>query len=345
MENQMDSSTQPKGSKTWLWVLIILVVVAVATFVIWKFVFNENESPADSSETSNRVTVSTEGSTPAKSSRIEPKWQNQGVAISGQFADADIIDLGGGKYRMYYAVEPEVAGNNLEVYSAASTDGIAWTKEEGTRKTMATFPDVMKLADGRFRMYFQNAGVIKSAISSDSLTWKDEAGTRIDMNETGYSLENVGAHSVIILDDGTYLMVYRGMIDEPYQTTEKIPNKNTQIFFYATSTDGLNFTKKGLALDSRNETLYGLADGAELVKWDNNQIRLYFWSYTGIYHIDYSNGQFSTTPTFNFTNKTNSINKFLPNPPSDPTLVKINNTWYMYYGQHTQGIYYATLTE
>lgn len=53
---------------------------------------------------------------------------------------------------------------------------------------MATFPDVIKLADGRFRMYFQNAGVIKSAISTDGLTWQDEAGTRIDKTENGFNL-------------------------------------------------------------------------------------------------------------------------------------------------------------
>ena len=108
---------------------------------------------------------------------------------------------------------------------------------------------------------------------------------------------------------------------------------------------GLNFIKKGLALDSRNDTLNGLADGGELVNWTDSQLRLYFWSYKGIYHLTYSDGKFSTEPVFDFTNNTDTKVKFAPNPPGDPTLIKINKTWHLYYGQHTKGIYYATLTE
>ena len=104
----------------------------------------------------------------------EPTWQMGGVAIAGKYADADVVDLENGNYRMYYSLEPEVAGFNGQVYSALSSDGISWTQETGTRKEGATFPSVIKLPDGRYRMYFQNAGVIKSAISSDGLAWQEE---------------------------------------------------------------------------------------------------------------------------------------------------------------------------
>ena len=206
-------------------------------------------------------------------------------------------------------------------------------------------------------MYFQNGGLIKSALSSDGLNWSDEQGTRIDAAESGFSLENVGAQSTLLLDNGAYAMVYRGTINEPYKTTEKIPNKDTHINFWATSKDGLVFEKKGLAIDSRNETLLGAADGAEWVKWDSKELRVYFWSYAGVFHVvynaslqersdviasDYKNGAFSE-PVFDFTNNQNKMAKFAPNPPSDPTLAKINGKWFMYYGQHTKGIYYATI--
>lgn len=277
-------------------------------------------------------------------SKTTTVWKEKGTAISGKFADAEVVEFEEGKFRLYYSVEPEVAGNKLELYSATSTDGINWTQEEGIRKTMATFADAVKLPDGSWRMYFQNSGVIKSAISSDGLTWQDETGTRIDAIESGYDLENVGAQTTLMLDDGSYIMVYRGTIEEPYQTSEKIPNNNTQLFFYATSTDGINFTKKGIALDSRNDTLYGLVDGAEWVKWQE-ELRLYFWSYSGVYHLTYANGIFSVNPIFDFINNNNSQNKFPPNPPGDPTLAKIKDTWFMYYGQHTLGIYYAKLSQ
>ena len=241
------------------------------------------------------------------------KWHEGGVAIAGKYADADLVELGNGKWRMYYSVEPEVPGNKLELYSGTSTDGITWSQEEGVRKEFATFPSVIKLADGKYRLYFQNAGVIKSALSADGLSWTDEEGVRIVMIKERYSQE--------------------------------VPNDSTQILYFAVSKDGLTWEKKNLAADSRNETFQGLIDGAELVKWDNDQIRLYFWSYKGVYHLVFENGIFSQEPDFDFTNNKNPNLKLAPNPPGDPTLSKIQGKWFMYYGQHEKGIYYATLED
>ncbi len=314
-----------KGVAATLVIAIIAVAVVAAFFLI--------QSPQQPQQSSTRQSSS---QTTQKES-----WQLVGISIAGTYADAEVVALGNGNYRMYYSIEPEVAGNKLEVFSAISTDGINWKKEEGTRKEFATFPDVIKLADGRFRMYFQNAGVIKSAISTDGLSWTDESGTRIDKVESGFDLEDVGAQGTIKLDDGTYIMAYRGTIDETYKTTDKVPNKDTHVYFWATSKDGLTFEKKGLAIDSRNEILLGAADGAEWATWDDGGLRIYFWGYAGVYHVTYQDGTFSE-PVFDFTNNQNKMIKFPPNPPGDPTLAKINGKWFMYYGQHTQGIYYAT---
>lgn len=275
-----------------------------------------------------------------QNSPVGSLWKEVGLAVKGRFADAEVVDLGSGQWRMYYSVEPEVPGNKLEMYSSVSSDGINWTKEEGVRKEFATFPDVVKLKDGRFRLYFQNMGVIKSAVSDDGLIWTDEPGIRIDKNETGFGLDTVGAQTTIQLSDGTYLMVYRGAEDEPYGN-EKLPNKTTAYFFYATSADGVNFSKKGLALDSRNEVLKGFVDGAEWVKWDD-EFRLYFWSYQGIYHLTYKDGKFSKDAIFDYTTSDDPSSQFPQNPPGDPTLASINGKWFMYYGQHEKGIYYAT---
>ncbi|MCL5410503.1 MAG: hypothetical protein M1324_01460 [Patescibacteria group bacterium] len=336
MEQQPNFEKKPVNRHYWVYLVILLVIVASVIAILAFRKTKDESAEAPESTTAEQKTNQGTKSTAA--------WKEGGTAVAGKFADADVVDIGDGKFRMYYSVEPEVPGNKLEVYSATSSDGKTWQKEEGTRKVMATFPDVMKLDDSRYRMYFQNAGVIKSATSTDGLNFTDEKDERVSKEETGYNLENVGAQTTTKLDDGTYLMVYRGMIKEPYKTTEKVPNNNTQIFFYATSSDGLNFVKKGLAIDSRNEILFGLVDGAEFTKWDNGELRLYFWSYKGVYHSVYKNGKFSE-PVFDFTNSTDTNVKFAPNPPGDPTLAKINGTWYMYYGQHEKGIYYAALTE
>lgn len=312
-------------------IVIVLVVAVVAILTLFRF-FNKPRNIQDQS-LQNAISDQVE--------QTQSKWQEKGVVIAGQYADAEVVDLGNGQYRMYYSIEPEVPGNNLEVYSAVSSDGIKWDKESGVRKTFATFPDIVKLPDGQRRMYFQNTGIIKSAVSSDGLNWSDEPGIRIDRNEQGFNLENVGAQGTIRLDDGTYIMLYRGTINQPYQTSEKIPNKDTHIYFWATSKDGLAFEKKGLAIDSRNDILFGAADGAEWIRWNDGALRVYFWSYAGIFYVTYRDGTFSE-PIFDFTNNKDPMTKFPPNPPGDPTLAKINGTWFMYYGQHERGIYYAT---
>jgi len=276
----------------------------------------------------------------------QTSWQLGALVIEGNYADAEIVDIGNNVYRMYYAIEPEVQGNKLEVFSSTSSDGIKWQKEQGTRKEFATFPDIIKLSDGRYRMYFQNTGVIKSAISQDGLTWKDEQGIRIDASENGFDIENVGAQTTMFLDDGTYIMVYRGTINQKY--SQEVPNSITTLFFYAISKDGIIFEKQGIALDSRNSMFKGWLDGPEWVEWDESnsattpEIRLYFWSYKGVYHLTYKDGNFSEDAVFDYTTSNNPLNQFPQNPPGDPTLAKINGKWFMYYGGHTQGIYYAT---
>src|SRR3989338_5980478 len=54
----------------------------------------------------------------------QPNWEYGGVAISGKYADADIVYIGNGKYRLYYSEEPEAEGFKGRVYSATSIDVI-----------------------------------------------------------------------------------------------------------------------------------------------------------------------------------------------------------------------------
>jgi len=222
-----------------------------------------------------------------------------------------------------------------------SSDGINWDNENGERIDEATFPSVIKLPDNRYRMYFQNQGLIKSAISDDGLSWKRESGNRIDTsNNAGLTLDSVLAPTVIKNGD-EYIIVYAGAINEEYP--EKVPNNDIHLFLWATSKDGLNFEKKGIALDSRNDRFKGWLDGAEFTRWDDGSLHLYFWGYKGIYHIEFDNSKFSQNAVLDFTTATDPNMMFPQDPPGDPTLAKINNKWFMYYGQHEKGIYYATL--
>jgi len=327
-----NQALSPKSSrgKAWWWLAIITVLIVAGYFAYKYYNNNFREKASDDQQNPKEITEKT-------------SWQTGELVIPGNFADADVVKLDDGSYRIYFATEPEIENFRGQIYSSTSKDGINWAQEEGSRIENAAFPDVIKLPDNSWRMYFQKAGEIKSAISSDGLKFTEESGVRISDEESGYTLDNVAAGSTIIMDDDSYLMVYRGTINTPYETTEKIPNQTTQIYFYATSEDGLNFSKKGIAIDSRNETLFGLADGGDLVKWDDGELRVYFWSYNGVYHVVFSDGVFSTLPIFDYSNNTDSKNKFSPNPPSDPSLIKISESWFMYYGEHTKGIYYVKL--
>ena len=306
--------------------IIILIIIAGLAFVVWKI-------GLDPISVINQKTATTIGNEP---------WTETGVVIPGDYADADVVDLGNGNFRMYYSATPESPGFQGQVYSSISSNGINWTQENGTRINFVTFPSIIKLPDGRFRMYFQDQQVINSAISTDGLSWTKEQVTRVDTaNTAGLTLTRVLAPTVI--NTGSeYLMVYAGAIDQPY-TEEKVPNQETHPLLWATSTDGLNFEQKGIALDSRNEVFKGWMDGPELVKWDDGTMRLYFWGYFGIYMSIFENGSFSV-PSFVFYGPNFDENiLFPPSPPGDPTLAKISGTWNMYYGYHIKGVYRAVL--
>lgn len=323
---------RPRNSKMWL-LLIILLILSIISITAWQF-FNRDKT--------SKSTASTEDNaeTPSLSSNAEERqWIQQGVSIAGSIADSDVIDIGNGQYRMYYSEEPEVADFKARVFSATTTDGINWTKEDGVRKTGATFPDLVKLDNGTYRIYFQNNREIKSAVSSDGLNFTDEPGTRISKSESGYNIDSVGSQTTIKMDDGSYLMVYSGT-KENEKFSAQVPNNKIAEFFYATSPDGLTWTKKGPALSSRNSTFEGFVDGPDLVKWDDGKIRMFFWGYKGIYYSVYENNNFSD-PILTLAASTDKMVMYAPNPQSDPSPIKIGETWYLYYGQHTKGIYYA----
>lgn len=312
--------------KGWLLAVMVLILAIIIATGIWLM---RKPVEQEATETATPETTTT--------TDTQATWTKTGTAVPGQYADADVVKLAPNSYRMYYSVQPEVAGNNFEVYSSTSVDGKTWTKEAGTRKTMATFPDVAPVIGNRYRMYYQNAGVIKSAISTDGLTFTDESGTRIDKtNDLGLTFDNVAAPTVYLQADGTdygYVMVYRGTINTPY-AGEKVPNQNTQVLLWATSPDGLTWTKKGMAVDSRT-SLYGLADGPELFTWKDGTTRLSFWSYAGVFWSTFKDGEFTTPEKVFALAEATAMNKFPTPTPGDPTYAEFNDVWYMYYGQNT----------
>lgn len=161
-------------------------------------------------------------------------WETEGVIFSDPtIHNVEVILLPDGRYRMYFH-------QATEMKSAISTDGRAFEVEPGVR-LQGAMPSLIKLSDGRWRIYYQTQesgkGVFKSALSTDGLKWNLEPGTRL----TGggeFDLDNVVHPSVIALPQGGYRMYYDGEI-----------KKTEQEFIWrilsAISPDGLTWTKEG----------------------------------------------------------------------------------------------------
>lgn len=320
--------------------IILVIVLGLVGFVGYK---------VWSSAASKSAVANPEGSDKVVEAAPEKAWKEGDFAVAGTYADASVVQIENKKWRLYYAIQPEVQGNNFEVYSSTSTDGKTWAQEPGTRKTMATFPEVIKTSEGKYRMYYQNAGEIRSASSTDGLLFTDDAGTRIDRtNSLGLTFDNVAAPAVSLLDDKTYLMVYRGTMNNRYAADT--PNPTTQVLLWATSEDGLTFTKQGMAVDSRDDTLRGQLDGPYIVKWDDDKYHVFATTYSGVYEFIFDGKKFGKG-TLAFALATDSPLPVGQNvrppdvaPPGDPTIAKINDTWFMYYGgsRDKNGIRYAT---
>lgn len=125
-----------------------------------------------------------------------------------------------------------------------------WTREGVIIPGGYCDPEVVKLPDGRYRMYYgldprtypENINIV-SAVSSDGLNWTAEPGTR--MSEGALP-------SVIELPDGRWRMYYNspGSIQS------------------AISDDGLNFQAEGLRLATN-------LGGPSVVKLDDGRYRMY----------------------------------------------------------------------
>lgn len=144
--------------------------------------------------------------------------------------------------------------------------GGEWIKEEGVRLENAISTSTVRLPDGNYRMYCTAMGTIKSAISSDGLNFSVEEGDRIVPGNPGELDSTAVANpSVIQLSNGEYRMYYSGRDGSQFYGADgKV--RNVIRIFSAISSDGLNFTKEGLVLDSTDDFDRGIADVPDVIE-------------------------------------------------------------------------------
>ncbi len=155
-----------------------------------------------------------------------------------------------------------------------------WTKDKGTRVKNGSVPFAysLKKNSGKIRLYFCGAGPdvgpgIASATSNDGLKFNADSGSRLmSSDEYGGQPAAVCDATVVKLPNGKMRMYYKAALGQggPGQATHKI--------FSATSSDGLNFEKEGLRIDSDKTGDNGWASVPEAIKLRDGRVRIYYVS-------------------------------------------------------------------
>jgi hypothetical protein len=148
--------------------------------------------------------------------------------------DPFVLPLGDGSFGLCTRSEQE------GMISAASRDGLVFTRDAGIRTGLGGMPSVLRMRDNQVRMF--SAGVnegkegIFSAISEDGLNFTVENGVRIE------SPPDIGTDNpqMIQLANGTYLMLYQTH-NRIYDAPGNLPWEHIEIHL-ATSTDSYNWT-------------------------------------------------------------------------------------------------------
>lgn len=162
-----------------------------------------------------------------------------------------VLPLEKGTYRMYFhgSTQNGKAWTG-SIYSAHSIDGLAWDHEDGCRIKGGVTPDmrharspsVLRLEDGRLRMYYarigdNGVGAIFSAISLNGLDWTDEDDARL-CREAMRGVDTIHDCSAVVFEDGVRLY---------FSVTEK----GTTHIRSAFSSDGINFLMdEGIRIES-----------------------------------------------------------------------------------------------
>jgi hypothetical protein len=195
-------------------------------------------------------------------------------------SNPSVLEINSDNWIMVYEEQPikvkgqtdTLPGPNSQrnLYLATSNDGknfqkagiiIDSSKEDNY---FASVPDLVKLPDGKIRMYYVSGGdSIGSAISSDNgLTWKRESGYRLTNNAVD--------PDVLIkkLDDQTSWVMYYS----------ELTGANNRIY-KSTSNDGLNWSQGIIVLAP--STSGNTVIDPDVVEIDSNHFRMFYGEMAG----------------------------------------------------------------
>lgn len=167
-------------------------------------------------------------------------------SVGKMISNPSVLEISRDNWIMVYEEQPQKnpgqqqgppsAATQRNLYLATSSDGMNFKKSgvaiDSSKETednyFASVPELVKLPDGKIRMYYVSGGeAIGSAISSDQgKTWK---------REEGFRLEDYAVDPEILYENGKWIMYYASL---------PVPDANNKSAIYkATSKDGLIWTK------------------------------------------------------------------------------------------------------
>jgi hypothetical protein len=191
-----------------------------------------------------------------------------------------------------------------------------WVADEGIRLEDGSVPNIHRLEDGRFRMYYGGAGGILSAISQEGLTFTKESGVRVPSGSQGSLEMIVSDPTLVILNDCRMRMYYKGA------SGSGGPGQAIHSIFSAISTDGLQFEKEGIRIDSQQTVDRGWASVPEAIVLPDGKVRLYYVS-DG---LDVIHGIVSaiSDDALNFTREETRLTGFV-----DPAIIRLTDGSYL----------------
>lgn len=233
------------------------------------------------------------------------------------------------------------------VLSAISRDGGQTFTLESGQRVQGSVPATVKLADGRWRMYYGSGEGLMSAISSDGLNFTPEEGVRLPKGGKG-ELDEFGiTHpSVVSLPDGSFRLYYDGQFKPESGPYWRIMS--------ASSKDGLTWTKDA---GSRVpvDTMFGDFEAdlafSSHVQYENDRFVMYFSaqgnpiSASGIWRATSTDGlnfQVETAPVLGrdaeFGNEEDQGTTGGPKGvPQDPYIIRVNGVERLYYWTSDKG--------
>ncbi len=202
----------------------------------------------------------------------QSKWQfGDQVFSDPNIVNIDVVELEDGSFRAYYMYPDGIR-------SAISVDqGLTFTLEEGLRVSPGQHHAVLKLNDGRIRIYYStatSAGVI-SSISNDGLNFTQEEGLRLALGTSNESDSASIIHPVILaLADGSGYRLYYDADSKGDGSVDGWRGIRS-----AFSQDGLNFTKdEGFRVAKTTNVKFANLVWSPFVEYDSDDqlYKLYF---------------------------------------------------------------------